>query len=204
MPEEDLPPMNPPNPDPQAPRSDGPLLDAFQREAQLGPAVVAYTAAEGPVVQAVGQLSSGREVAWLGPTVDTTHEFLDAIGHRFGAAASARVRSELGLQPAPGRPLASRLIDPALAIARRTQSVLAGIDFMTRMAYSAQLSGRCFLAACRELDLDPARLDGPTRQRIDAAMAQRFAAAVDLPGNEVPQETAVKWLTDLLREQARG
>jgi|JI10StandDraft_1071094.scaffolds.fasta_scaffold391799_2 hypothetical protein len=194
--------MSAPFPAPDPDPNDGPTLNAFRREALRGPAVVAYQAAEGHVVQAVGQLSSGREVAWLGPSGDTTHDFLDAIAQRFGAAAKARVHQELGLKPAPGKPLPSRLIEPALAIARRTHGVVAGLDFMSRLAFSAQLSGRSFLAACRQQGIDPQRLDAATRQRIDAAMAQRFAAAVDLPGNEVPQETAMKWLLDLLHELA--
>ena len=56
-------------------------------------------------------------------------------------------------------------------------------------------SGLCpFDQICEVRD----QIDGP----FDAAMAQRFAAAVDLPGNEVPQETAMKWLLDLLHELA--
>lgn len=190
-----------PAPDPNL--NDGPTLNAFRREALRGPAVVAYETAGGHVVQAVGKLGSGREVAWLGPSGDTAHDFLDAIAQRFGAAAKARVHQELGLQPAPGKPLPSRLVEPALAIARRTHSVIAGLDFMSRLAFSAQLSGRSFLAACRQQGIDPQQLDAVTRQQLDAAMAQRFAAAVDLPGGEVPQDTATKWLLDLLAELAR-
>ena len=196
--------MPSPAPAPDPGPNDGPRLNAFRREALRGPAVVAYEAETGHVVQAVGQLGSGREVAWLGPSGDTTHDFLDAIAQRFGAAAKARVHQELGLQPAPGKPLPSRLVEPALAIARRTHSVLAGLDFMSRLAFSAQHSGRSFLAACARQGIDPGQLDAAARQRIDAAMAQRFAAAVDLPGGEVPQEVAARWLQELLGPPPSG
>lgn len=196
--------MNPLSPHRDDAGSEGPLLEAFKREARRGTAVVAYRAAEGSVVQAVGRADDGTELAWLGPTLDTTHDFLVEIGRRFGAAAQARVSAELGLQPTPGRPLASRWVEPALRIARRTRDVLAGVDFMTCVACSACCSGDGFLAACRTLALEPASLDADTRHRIDAAMAQRFAAARDLAGGAVSMATASDWLVDLLSQLPPG
>ncbi len=103
--------------------------------------------------------------------------------------------------------IATRLIAAGVAvvpIARRTHSVLAGLDFMSRLAFSAQHLGRSFLAACARQGIDPGQLDAAARQRIDAAMAQRFAAAVDLPGGEVPQEVAARWLQELLGPPPSG
>lgn len=166
--------------------------------------MVAYRAPDGTVVQAVGCIGNGPELAWIGPAVDTTQDFLDALEQRFGAAAQAQVSGELGLHPTPGRPLASKWVEPALAIARRTRNLLAGIDYMTRVACSAGLSGCGFLAACRELAIDPSSLDADTRSRIDAAMAQRFAAAGDLAGGDVTMATARAWLRSLLQDPPAG
>lgn len=81
------------------------------------------------------------------------------------------------------------------------RSFVAGLNFVGRLDFSAQRSGRSFLAACARQGIDPGQLDAATRRHIDAAMSQLFLAAGDLPGIAVSTEDAARWLQRLLADE---
>ena len=173
-------------------------LDAFARSAlqsdQLQAVVVdgqTYT------VQALGQLptaSGQRSVAWVQGDVDTTALFMQAFGASFGGRLSAAVSKELGLEPSPGKPLASRLVMQALDMAQTGQQAFSGVDFLTRLAHSATTGGAAFKAVAAELAISPAALTDASRRDIDARMVQRFNAASASGQTPVSAAQADQWL----------
>lgn len=81
---------------------------------------------------------------------------------------------------------------------RYPSSFVTGLNFVGRLDFSAQRSGRSFLAACQCQGIDPTQLDAATRRRIDAAMSQLFLATGDLAGIVVSSEEATGRLHRLL------
>ena len=173
-------------------------LEAFAHSAsqsdQLQAVVVdgqAYT------VQALGQLPTAggpRSVAWVQGDVDTTALFMEAFGASFGGRLSAAVSKELGLEPNPGKPLASRLVTQALDMAQTGQQALSGVDFLTRLAHSATAGGAAFKAIAAELAMPAASLGDASRRDIDARMEQRFDVAAASGQTPVPASQAGHWL----------
>ena len=185
-----------------------PSLDAFTQGAsqseQLRAVVVdgqAYT------IQAVGQMNTAagpRSVAWVQGDVDTTALFLQAFGASFGGRLSAEVSRELGLQPSPGKPLASRLVTQALDMAQTGQQAFSGIDFLTRLAHSATAGGAAFKEVVAELELPAAVLSDTSRRDIDARMVMRFDAAAASGQTPVSALQAGQWLRAELVASADG
>jgi len=174
-------------------------LDAFAKGAsqsdQLQAVVVdgqTYT------VQALGQMPTTaggqRSVAWVQGDVDTTALFMQAFGASFGGRLSAAVAKELGLEPSPGKPLASRLVTQALDMAQTGQQAFSGIDFLTRLAHSATTGGAAFKAVAAELALSPVALTDASRRNIDARMGQLFDAAAANGQTPVSAGQAGVWL----------
>lgn len=173
-------------------------LDAFARSAlqsdQLQAVVVdgqAYT------VQALGQLPTAggqRSVAWVQGDVDTTALFIEAFSASFGGRLSVAVSKELGLEPSPGKPLASRLVTQALDMAKTGQQAFSGIDFLTRLSHSATTGGAAFKAVVAELAISPAALTDANRRDIDARMVQRFDAAAVNGQTPIAAAQADQWL----------
>jgi len=70
------------------------------------------------------------------------------------------------------------------------RTALDGVDFLTRMQVSAALSGRDFLACCKELGIDPRSLALAQRRSLDDQMAAHFRQAADTGGITRPQTAA--------------
>lgn len=186
---------------PPIPRgSTGPSLESFRAAAQGGDWLHLAQDGSSWQVKASGATPSGRQVAWVEPQGDTTSAFVDALGQSFSRGIQAAVARELGLQPAPGRPLASRMVEQALEMAQTGQTALDGVDFFTRLNVSAKQDSAEFLRACKQLGLDPAGVAPAQRTQVDALMQQRFdAAAAGLQGPVSPG-VARDWLVQTLRE----
>ncbi len=177
----------------------GPALEAFQQAAQEGSWLhVSQDGAQWQVL-ASGTTPSQRSVAWVEPHADTTSAFVQALGQSFSQGIQRAVAHELGLEPAPGRPLAARTVLQALDMAQTSQTALQGVDFLTRLAVSATQGSSAFTDACRQLALDPASVGPEQRARLDARMQQRFDSAAAGLQAPVPLASAREWLLQELR-----
>ena len=90
------------------------ILQAFQEGARQGDELRVAADGQDFKVLAQGQFTSasglGRSVAWVQDDKDTTGIFMQAMSQTFGARVSNAVADALGLAPAAGKPLASRLV----------------------------------------------------------------------------------------------
>lgn len=174
-----------------------PALEAFRQSAQDAPEVRVTLDSGSYQVLGQGQFSGGgasRSVAWVQGDSDTTSMFVQALSQSFGGGLSAAVARELGLEPAPGKPLASRLVSQALDIAKTGQQALSGVDFLTLLDHSAVAGGMGFKAALSPLPIDPASLDGATRAAIDARIKEKFEQAAARGESPVLAATAQAWI----------
>lgn len=105
-----------------------PGLDEFRRSAALGEAVQLQMDGESLKLIATGQTPSGRSVAWV-DGADTTRLFVAALENAVGSTLSQAVANELGLQPAPGKPLSSRTVELALNMVETASTALEGVRF---------------------------------------------------------------------------
>lgn len=132
-------------------------------------------------IRAVGRLPSQREVGWVrtgeGPPPDALRMFLEQLQASFGSGISASVARELGLEPAPGKPLDARQVTRAIDMASTAQAAYSGINFLSRMAFSAQAPGPQFEALCESAGTRAGDLTAAQREAIDAAFGRAFAAA---------------------------
>ena len=126
--------------------------------------------------------------------VDTTAVFIATLGQVFSPGIQEAVVHELGLAPRPGEPLASRLVLRAIAMAENSRQALEGVDFMTRLMFSAATNSEGFISACRASGLSPEALDARQRAAIDAGMLQRFAQAQQQGQSPVAPGQAQQWL----------
>lgn len=171
-----------------------PSLDSFRESAQKGEALhVGHDGSEWKVL-ATGTAPGQRSVAWVEPQSDTQSAFIGALGQAFSSGIQAAVVRELGLGPAPGQPLASRVVQQAIAMAETSQKAMLGVDFMTQLMYSALASSSGFVAACEAEGVPLAAVSGPQREAIDAAMQQRFAQAASQGQSPIAPELAQQWL----------
>ncbi|MHA3904728.1 BspR family type III secretion system anti-sigma factor [Castellaniella sp. WN] len=173
-----------------------PGLDRFEAAAQNTEVVYITISRQSMQVLGTGRTPSGREAAWVSPDVDTTRMFVLALSNRYGADIADAVANRLNLDAKPGKPLDSRTVVDAVEMARTSAQVLSGVDFATRLKYSATTRGTGFHAACRELNIDPASVDA---RRIDQAMQNKFEDAAARNQYPVTAETAREWLKALLR-----
>lgn len=183
-------------------------LDAFRQGAERGESVYVTVEGQQYTVRDQGQMvsSSGgtRSVAWVQEDVDTTSLFVSALGQGFGPGVSRAVAEALGLQPAPGKPLASRIVHQALEMANTGQQALQGVDFLTRLHLSASTMGPQFLRVVAQMEIDPSRLSADARALIDKRMGEHFDAALRQGQSPVAPETAAKWLrAELTAVQAK-
>ena len=107
-------------------------------------------------------------------------------------AAETPRASESGLQGA-GETEAGRL-----EVIRMTRQVLEGVDFMTRLSYSAIYGGPDFKRIASNLGIDPMALDSSTRQSIDVNVHQQFLRATESGDTPTRESTAEKWLKEAL------
>jgi len=177
----------------------GPTLDAFAATAATGEAV--YVSIDGQSMQVLGTgvTPGGRSVTWVAPDVDTVTMFTEALARTHGQGIAEVVARELGLQPSPGKPLSSRTVGLALEMAQTCSQAMSGVDFATRLEFSAASGGAGFQAACQALGIDPASVDAAQRQRIDEAMQLKFEQAEARGQAPVPPDTAQQWLRELLQ-----
>lgn len=126
--------------------------------------------------------------------VDTTSLFADSLGRAFSPRIQAAVVRELGLAPRPGQPLESRVVLQAIAMAEASRQALEGVDFMTRLMFSAATRSGGFTGVCEELGLSPETVSAPQRAAIDACMQERFAQAAQQGQMPVDPGLARQWL----------
>ena len=82
-------------------------------------------------VKASGQFhgaNGNMGVAWVEADNDPTSAFLSLLGAAYSDAFAASIARDLGLAPAPGRPLAAHDVTRAAEIAQTGASLLAGRD----------------------------------------------------------------------------
>lgn len=175
-----------------------PALEAFATAAKSSDVIYLSVSGQSLQVLGTGTSPSGRSVAWVDPDLDTARMFTDALGQHYGIGIAKAIARELELSPSPGRPLSSRTVAQALDMAQTASRVLAGVDFAVSLQCSAEASGGLFQAACRDLGIDPASLDQPQRQHIDATMHQRFEQAAQSGQGPVAPDVAMDWLRNLL------
>lgn len=179
-----------------------PQLEAFHEAAQQGEWLhMSQDGAQWRVL-ATGTTPSQRSVAWVEPQADTTSAFVGALGQSFSRGIQASVARELGLQPAPGRPLSARTVLQAIDMAQTSQTAMQGVDFLTRLQVSAASNSTAFVEACRHAGVDSASMGAGQRSAIDARMQQRFEAAAAQGQSPVTESTARAWLAEELRAVA--
>lgn len=149
-------------------------------------------------VLGTGTTPDGRSIAWVSPDTDTASAFAQALRQAYGQGIATTVARELGLEPSPGKPLSSRLIERAIDMARTSQTVMDGVDFTTILGCSARSNGTIFINACHQAGILPESLDAEARRRIDAAMRQKFDQALQSGASPIEPATARAWLSDLL------
>lgn len=174
-------------------------LDAFRQGAAQAEQVVVQLDGQNFTVLGQGQTASGRSVAWVQGDTDTTRMFLDAMSQSFGGAVSQAIARELGLEPAPGKPLASRLIEQALDMAQTSQRALGGVDFLTLMDHSAQVGSASFRASCAELGIPPQQVGPEQRHQIDQWVRQQADAAVSQGQSPLSPPQVQGWLQEAIR-----
>lgn len=70
---------------------------------------------------------------------------------------------------------------------QHARTALDGVDFLTRMDVSAALSGRGFLACCKELGIDPRSLTPAQRRALDDQVGAHFRQNADVGGTTRPE-----------------
>jgi hypothetical protein len=183
------------------------VLEQFRQGATQEESLVAHVDGQSFQVLAQGEMGSSsggtRSVAWVRDDVDTTSMFVRALAESSGSKLSGAIAASLGLEPAPGKPLSSRVVQQALDMAQTGRQALAGVDFMTQLEHSAVSGGAAFRQVATASGVDPASLSSADRARIDNDMAARFQAAAKA-GDAVPSGTASEWLRSLLAGRSDG
>jgi hypothetical protein len=192
-----------------------PNLRAFEEAARQQKDGVIELDGDRLQVLATGATPTQRPVAWVRPeasasgtggvsSVDTTSAFVGALSQSFTGGITQAVARELDLAPAAGVPLASRTVSLAIDMARTGQQAMDGVDFLTRLDFSAANRGGGFDAACREAGMQPAELSAAQRTQVDRALDGRFADAAEAGQSPVSSEAAAGWLRQILAELPKG
>jgi hypothetical protein len=179
------------------------VLGAFSAGAAQGDSLRVTVEGQQFHILAQGELPTAgggpRSVAWVQDDIDTTGLFLQALAAACGTRVSAAISDALGLEPTPGKPLASRAVEQALAMASTSQQALSGVDFLTRLDHSAQAGGPAFRQALAGAGISAAPLSAEQKQQIDSQMSERFAAAAAAGKSPVAPAQAAAWLDSVLR-----
>ncbi|SFQ13187.1 hypothetical protein SAMN05216567_111148 [Variovorax sp. OK605] len=185
-----------------SPVSPLPNLRAFEEAARQKTDGVIELDGDRLQVLATGATPTQRSVAWVRPQggADTTSAFVAALGQSFSGGITQAVARELDLAPAAGVPLASRTVSLAIDMARTGRQAMDGVDFLTRLDFSAANRGAGFEAACRNAGMQPSGLGAAQRTHIDAALDSRFAGAAEAGQSPVSAGTAAGWLCQILAE----
>jgi hypothetical protein len=189
-----------------------PNLRAFEEAARQQKDGVLELDGDRLQVLATGATPTQRPVAWVRSetsasgtgSVDTTSAFVGALSQSFTGGITQAVARELDLAPAAGVPLASRTVSLAIDMARTGQQAMDGVDFLTRLDFSAANRGGGFDAACREAGMQPAELSAAQRTQVDRALDGRFADAAEAGQSPVSVDAAAGWLRQILAELPKG
>lgn len=185
-------------------------LEAFLSAAEAGDYVGIRSGPDGSAVIAVGRTAQGRRVAWIDDSrpdalppgmADAAAAFLAALAERYGPRICDIVHRQLELPPA-GQPLPAPLVRRAVRLARDSQSLFAGVNFMTRLRLSATAGGEGFREACAAAGIDPASLGAARRELADRLFRQSFEAAARGDTIQVEEAEAFALLVDALRRAA--
>ncbi|MET4580339.1 hypothetical protein [Ottowia thiooxydans] len=178
-----------------------PPLDAFSSAARSNESIKLTLDGERWQVQGTGVLpGSGRQVAWVKPDsdqVDTTSAFVQALGQSFSAGISRAVARELDLSPAPGKALSSRKVEQAVDMAQHSQQALSGVDFFTRLQFSASSGGSEFKRVSAQEGIT-GKLPTDVLARLDQILDQKFSDAVKTGASPVAYRDAENWLKEAL------
>lgn len=179
-------------------------LEDFREAAIQNDQVIIHYDGQNWSVKGLGTMpGSQRQVAWVqtpDTQTDTTSVFVEALQQSYSNGIARAVANALSLQltPGPGKPLSSRVVDTALDMASSSQNSLSGVDFLTKLHFSASSVGAEFQRVCQHLGLDPAQLQGPQAQQIDHRMSNLFTDAANNGQSPVSYEQAAQWLEQVL------
>ncbi|MEC4720745.1 hypothetical protein RY831_16395 [Noviherbaspirillum sp. CPCC 100848] len=109
-----------------------PSFDSFVEAAGKGAGILVSQDGRQLDILAEGKSPmSGRQVSWVqGSETDSTSIFLHALSQRYSSSIANAIAKELGLGPAPGKPLASRLVEQSAEMARMAGVAMEGVDFL--------------------------------------------------------------------------
>ncbi len=175
-------------------------INTFREGAQQGEEVRVSLDIDGQSLTLLSQGEMGqqgvgtRSVAWVKGETDTTALFVQAMSQSFGARLSSSVAQELGLGPAPGKSLASRVVNQALDMAETGKQAFAGIDFLTALEHSAVAGGAAYKSVLSTLNIEPQSVGADTRALLDTQMKARFAEAAASGQSPVTAQQASDWL----------
>lgn len=169
-------------------------LNSFRDSAHKGETLQVVHDGSTWKVWACGVTAAERFGARAEVEVDATAVFADALGRAFSPGIQAAVVRELGLAPVPGRRLESRVVLQAIAMADASRQALEGVDFMTRLMFSAATQSAGFMGVCQALGVSPETVGAPQRAAIDACMQERFAQAAQQGQMPVAPALAQQWL----------
>ncbi len=145
-------------------------------------------------VEALRTTVGERSGRYRGIEVDTASVFVASLGRGFSPGIQAAVVRELGLVPRPGEPLESAAVLQAIAMAETSRKALEGVDFMTRLMFSAAIHGTGFTQACAALGIPPEAVGAQQRAALDARMQKRFDEAAQQGQTPVAPALARQWL----------
>lgn len=184
-----------------SPSPSAPSLETYTEAAKSGQDHYVYVDGKQRQVLSWGRTQSGRSVAWLEPDVDTTSMFTQALAEAYGHGIASAVSRQLGLAPAPGKPLEARLVMRADEMAKTAKHALTGVDFLSRLSASAVGNTAIFRQACKDCRLDPDTVTPTQRAQLDEAMEARFEDASRSGTSPVSLQTAAQWLRELLQSE---
>lgn len=180
-------------------RGPTPNLDQFVETARTADQVAVAVDGHEWAVVGWGRTPSGREVAALDPSLDSTALLLRALTDRFGPVATQSAARALGLGPAPGQPIATRVIEQAVDASEAARSALNGVDFVTQVSASAVNHGRLFGEFCRQFGLSEASLTDEQRRAIDEDVSRHITTAQESGHQPVTVDEVRSWVFAALR-----
>lgn len=172
-----------------------PSLDAFRSAANEATDVVAVL--EGAAWRVIG-LDEVAPSGHASQGVGTVAVFLDTLSNAFSPGIRTAVERELDLQPVSAQPLPSRQVLAAIEMAETSRQALVGVDFLTRLQFSASQGGLEFRRTCSLLGVRAGQLRAQERCRIDTAMARHFDVAAEEGRFPVSHAAAREWLEQLI------
>ncbi len=148
---------------------------------------------------------SGLSVAWVqsedDADVDATPVFFQALENAFTGKISSAVFDALDVSgSSSNQGLSSRIVKKAIDMAETGQKALAGVDFLTRLHFSASRNGAEFKRVCAQAGVSPAAFSASDLNRIDGALDERFNLALSQGNVPVAYADAERWLKEILEQ----